>query len=102
MDKIPAHRYAFSLLYTNTAMKRLFKEIAPRYDEMQMKGGYTRIEAIGRREPDGAKMAIIELVNNPIEQYERQLDAQAADELGHRNFWQWELKVLQQEQEHFK
>ena len=29
-------------------------------------------------------------------------DAQAAEELGISNFWQWQLKLLQQEQQHFK
>ncbi len=40
--------------------KKMFDEIAPRY--VQRNGGYTRIIKIGKRNGDGAEMAIIELV----------------------------------------
>lgn len=42
------------------AVKKLEKEIAPRY--IQRKGGYIRIVKIGPRKSDNAKMAIVELV----------------------------------------
>jgi large subunit ribosomal protein L17 len=42
------------------ARKKIIKEIGPRYQERA--GGYTRITKLGPREADGAKMAIIELV----------------------------------------
>ena len=41
-------------------VQKLIKEIAPRYKDR--KGGYTRVMKIGRRQLDGAKMAIIELI----------------------------------------
>ena len=53
------------MLFTSTSMKRLTREVAPRFDEMGLKAGFTRIEPLGRRKPDRAKMAIIELIGNP-------------------------------------
>lgn len=52
-------RYAARLL-PPVALKKLTKEIAPRY--IDRSGGYTRITKIGQRKNDGAMMVIIELV----------------------------------------
>lgn len=41
-------------------VKKLVKEIAPKYKERQ--GGYTRITRLGRRPSDGAEVVVIELV----------------------------------------
>jgi len=61
-----AHRYAKSILFTGESINKLFREIAPRFHELDWSAGYTRVEPIGRRTPDSAKMAIIEILNNPI------------------------------------
>ena len=46
---------------TQTALQKLFGEIADRYTERQ--GGYTRILKVGPRRGDGAESVIIELVD---------------------------------------
>lgn len=46
---------------TQTALQKLFGEIAERYTERQ--GGYTRILKVGSRRGDGAESVIIELVD---------------------------------------
>ncbi|MGZ9412912.1 50S ribosomal protein L17 [Staphylococcus epidermidis] len=45
---------------TQTALQKLFGEIAERYSERQ--GGYTRILKVGPRRGDGSESVIIELV----------------------------------------
>jgi len=53
---------------------------------------------LGRRQPDAAEMARIEIVGNPLEQWEKSQEQQAIAEAGRPTFWQWENKILLQEQ----
>lgn len=55
-----AHRLAFAHLQHKDSVKKLVKEIAPKYTSRN--GGYTRIIKTRTRIGDAAPMAIIELV----------------------------------------
>ncbi|MCD6435770.1 MAG: 50S ribosomal protein L17 [Clostridiales bacterium] len=55
-----AQRQALSYLTSETVVKNLFDEIAPKYKERN--GGYTRIVKTAPRRGDSAPMAIIELL----------------------------------------
>jgi large subunit ribosomal protein L17 len=59
-DSVHARRLAFKFLQNRTLVKKLFDEIAPTYDDR--KGGYTRVIKLGRRQGDGAELAILQLV----------------------------------------
>ena len=55
-------RLAMSRLQDETQLKKLFDVLAERYSDRE--GGYTRIIKLGRRQGDGAAMAVIELVEH--------------------------------------
>ncbi|HUT83665.1 MAG TPA: 50S ribosomal protein L17 [Thermodesulfobacteriota bacterium] len=55
-----ARRQALSVIMSKKVVKKLFEEIAPRFQNRQ--GGYTRIMKVGRRLGDNAPVSIIELV----------------------------------------
>lgn len=55
-----ARRQALAYILDETVVKKLFDEIAPKYQDRQ--GGYTRILKLGPRRGDGAPLVIIELV----------------------------------------
>ncbi len=65
-DSVSKRQLAFSRLRDKAAVGKLFTELGPRYKERP--GGYTRILKCGFRTGDKAPMAIVELVDRPIEE----------------------------------
>ena len=57
---LPARRQAIARLADEEVVRKLFDEIAAKYNDRQ--GGYTRILKIGPRRGDAAPMVILELV----------------------------------------
>ena len=64
-DNVANRRLAFSRLRDRAMVTKLFNELGPRYKERP--GGYLRILKCGVRTGDKAPMAIVELVDRPIE-----------------------------------
>jgi len=61
VEKVNARRRADSILADAEVVKKLFDEIAPRFEERN--GGYTRIFKLGLRMGDSSEMVILELVD---------------------------------------
>ena len=55
-----ARRQVLAVLVDEAVTKKLFEEIAPKYEGRQ--GGFTRIYRVGPRRGDADEMAIIELI----------------------------------------
>jgi large subunit ribosomal protein L17 len=72
-NTVAARRLVFSKLRQRAAVKALFDDIAPKFATRN--GGYTRVIKLGRRQGDGAELAIIELVGYESVQVEKQQKA---------------------------
>ncbi|MBP1659339.1 MAG: ribosomal protein [Candidatus Aminicenantes bacterium] len=59
-NTLHTRRQALAYMTKESAVKKLFDEIGPRFAERP--GGYTRIVKLDRRSGDGASMAMLELV----------------------------------------
>ena len=65
-DSVASRRYAFDTLRSKSAVGKLYTTLGPRYVERP--GGYVRVLKCGFRPGDNAPMAIVELVDRPVEQ----------------------------------
>jgi len=59
-NTLHSRRQALTFITKEDVVKKLFDEIAPKYNERQ--GGYTRVIKMASRRGDGAPMAMLELV----------------------------------------
>lgn len=59
---LQARRQALAYLTKESAVRKLFDELAPRFSERP--GGYSRIVKLDRRLGDGSAMALLELVGS--------------------------------------
>ena len=64
-----ARRRAASLIRRQSVVKKLFDEIAPRFDGRS--GGYTRVVKLGHRHGDAAPLSLVELVERAGEKADR-------------------------------
>jgi large subunit ribosomal protein L17 len=65
VDSVATRRQAFDILRSKSAVGKLFKELGPRF--VARPGGYLRIIKCGFRDGDNAPMAIVELMDRPVE-----------------------------------
>lgn len=63
-DTVANRRLLFSRIRDKDAIQKLFTVLGPRYK--QRPGGYIRIIKCGYRQGDSAPMAIVELVDRPL------------------------------------
>ena len=61
-NTVSARRHVAKVVRDKAVVKKLFDEIAPRYEGRP--GGYTRIMRVDRRHGDGAEVAILQLVGS--------------------------------------
>ena len=65
-DSVANRRLAFDRTRDRSVVTKLFNELGPRYETRP--GGYLRILKCGFRTGDNAPMAIVELVDRPVEE----------------------------------
>ena len=68
-NTLHTRRQALAVLTKESAVTKLFAEIAPRFSERP--GGYTRIVKTGLRVGDGAQMALLELIGSEFKKKEK-------------------------------
>jgi large subunit ribosomal protein L17 len=66
-DSVANRRLAFNRMRDRDMVTKLFNELGPRYTERP--GGYIRILKAGFRTGDKAPMALVELVDRPIPEF---------------------------------
>ncbi|MCC5792032.1 MAG: 50S ribosomal protein L17 [Legionellaceae bacterium] len=64
-DSVASRRHVFNHLRSDAAVGKLFTVLGPRYQNRP--GGYLRIVKCGYRSGDNAPMAIVELVDRPVD-----------------------------------
>ncbi len=65
IDSVANRRYAFALTRDKAIVGKLFTDLGPRFADRP--GGYIRILKCGFRAGDNAPMAIVQLVDGPVE-----------------------------------
>lgn len=68
-NTLPTRRRVLAFLTKESAVTRLFNDIAPRFSERP--GGYTRIVKTGLRLGDGSQMALLELIGSEYKKKEK-------------------------------
>jgi len=68
-NTLHARRRALAVLTKESAVTKLFADIAPRFSERP--GGYTRIVKTGLRIGDGSQMALLELIGSEYKKKEK-------------------------------
>lgn len=72
-DGVSKRRLAFDRLRDKEAVGKLFTDIGPRFKDRP--GGYIRILKMGPRPGDAAPMALVQLVDGPLDEAESGADA---------------------------
>jgi len=65
VDSVANRRYVYDRIRDREMVGKLFAELGPRYKERP--GGYLRILKCGHRTGDKAPMALVELVDRPVQ-----------------------------------
>ena len=88
------------MFYDQTVVNKVVNELAPRFRDND--GNYVRIRKQGKRRVDKAQMATIEYLGNYLEVYEKDDMKKRKNESGTMEFWDWEMKILEQEKQYIE